>query len=47
MESFWKAEVARYSIGKVTKEPIIRIRLGGELVVDKDARDLRNIWEAT
>jgi hypothetical protein len=34
-------------IGKAEKEPTVRIRSGGDLVLEEDARNLRNNWEAT
>jgi phosphoribosylformylglycinamidine synthase len=47
VDRFKKAEIPCVPIGKVEEDPTVRIRLGGELVLDEDARDLRDIWEAT
>jgi phosphoribosylformylglycinamidine synthase len=47
IERFKKAEVPCVTIGKVEKDPIVKIRFNGQIALEEDARDLRDLWEAT
>ncbi len=47
IECFQKADVPCVHIGNVQKDPTLRIRVNGRLALEEDARDLRDIWEAT
>ncbi|NJD08937.1 MAG: phosphoribosylformylglycinamidine synthase, partial [Gemmatimonadetes bacterium] len=40
-------DVACVPIGRTAAGPAVRIRVGGELVLADDVRDLRDVWEAT
>jgi phosphoribosylformylglycinamidine synthase len=42
-----ESDVPCVAIGRTLEEPVVRIRVAGELVLDADARDLRDLWEAT
>ena len=44
---FAENDVPCVAIGRTLAEPAVRIRLGGELVLDDDLRELRGLWEAT
>ncbi|PWB79141.1 MAG: phosphoribosylformylglycinamidine synthase [Holophagae bacterium] len=44
---FSENDVPCVAIGRTLAEPAVRIRLGGELVLDDDLRELRGLWEAT
>ena len=47
IDAFRSRGVACVPIGRTTADPAIRIRVGGETVLDDDVRDLRDLWEAT
>jgi phosphoribosylformylglycinamidine synthase len=47
LEAFHRADVPCVSVGSVVRDKHIRIRIGPEIVVDADMRDLRDLWEAT
>jgi len=44
---FLENDVSCIAIGRTTAEPLIRIGVGGENVLDEDMRALRNLWEKT
>ncbi|MFQ6045038.1 MAG: phosphoribosylformylglycinamidine synthase, partial [Gemmatimonadales bacterium] len=41
------ADVPCYPIGRSIEEPRVSVRCGGSIVVDRDMRELRDLWEAT
>lgn len=47
LEAFHMADVPCQSIGQTGNDRHVRIRYGGQLVLDRDMRDLRDLWEAT
>ena len=40
-------DVPCVAIGRTLGEPAVRVRVGGELVLEDDVRELRGLWEAT
>jgi phosphoribosylformylglycinamidine synthase len=47
IDSFERADVPCRPIGTTTREQRVRIRCGGQLLLDEDTRDLRDLWEET
>ncbi|UCF40695.1 MAG: phosphoribosylformylglycinamidine synthase [Gemmatimonadota bacterium] len=47
LDAFERAEVPCVALGAVLAEPAVRIRAGGETVLEADVRDLRDLWEET
>lgn len=47
LDAFARASVPCATVGAVLGEPTVRIRLGGEVVLEEDVRDLRDLWEET
>jgi phosphoribosylformylglycinamidine synthase len=47
IQAFAESDVPCQSIGRVTSEPQITIRVSGEEVLSSDMRDLRDLWEET
>jgi phosphoribosylformylglycinamidine synthase len=47
LQALAEADVPGLAIGRPTTDTRIRISVGGELVLDADMRELRDLWEAT
>lgn len=47
LETFWAVGVPCQVVGTPTTAPVIRIRVGGEPVLEEDMRTLRALWEST
>jgi phosphoribosylformylglycinamidine synthase len=47
IEVFERSGVACRKIGRTLREPRVRVFSGGELALDEDMRQLRNLWEET
>jgi phosphoribosylformylglycinamidine synthase len=47
LDAFARADVPCVAAGTASSEPTVRIRMGGEVVLEGDVRELRDLWEAT
>lgn len=47
LETFWAMGVPCRVLGTATTTPTVRVRVGGELVLEEDMRTLRALWEST
>lgn len=47
LEAFWAVGVPCAVVGRTTREPRIRIRVGGAPVLDEEMTVLRDLWEET
>jgi len=47
LDAFRRAEVPCLPIGSTTEEPMVRVLLGGQEVLNEEMRELRDLWEET
>ncbi len=47
LEAFWAVGVPCSAIGRTLAEPRVRVSVGGEMVLDEDMPELRDLWEET